>query len=601
MLCDWVAALMHVVGSVECRGGFGPWPELVALGVTVLAAAVLFLRGGARPHGLASVLALTLVAGLLALAANQPRIVKPADPAARQGGLVVVLVDVSDSVWRSPGAARQTLERLAGRVEEMVADLDPEAGWQGAVLQFADGVRELGAPQPVRRLPGMVRALRPAIEGDASRGAAGLARALAMIREAGGRGAVLLMSDGHFAEGLPESALRAAQAAGVPVHVLASGSTVPGAGLVAADLGPEQQVGHEAVIRATVLGGGELTATRGDFTATRTVPDSDRLRPVRLGTRFEARGLRHVRLRFAGDGGDQARALYTLVRGPARVLAFGRAPWLDGLDPTSWIVERADPAAPPDPARYDLMVIDGLAPADFPSGYDRALLKAVRRTGLFLVNGGLRGSVESPQRIADWNESALSPVLPVDSDPRKFFANPPRRDVVIMIDVSGSMSGSLPVARGVAERVLDQLRPKDSVAILPFSDHTEPGFSQRAATPAALAEARAFLGRLQAGGGTAPDSTLRAAAGLASNYCAYFFISDAGFAPPAPALNVSRRLFRQRAFRFPAGLPTGVRKSCCGAGAASLRSSWSISNRKSARGSTGRAASGPARWKKRRF
>ena len=132
--------------------------------------------------------------------------------------------------------------------------------------------------------------------------------------------------------------------------------------------------------------------------------------------------------------------LYTLVRGPVRVLAFGPAPWLDGLDPTRFVRVDGNPGDPPEPGTFDLVVIDGLSPGDFPPGYDRSLLQVSNRTGILLVNGPLRGAVEQPQVIGDCNESALSPILPVDSDPREFMQSPPGRDVVIMIDTSGSMA-----------------------------------------------------------------------------------------------------------------------------------------------------------------
>jgi hypothetical protein len=457
--------------------------------------------------------------------------VQSAQPLAGAGH-VVALVDLSDSVWREAAPARAALDLLAERAAGMAADLAGE-GWTGQVLGFADGVVTGGPALPLQRLPEVIRAfpVRPGQEG--SRAGAGLDAALDRIRQAGGRGAVLLLSDGRFRPDLPEALLERAAAAGVAISVLPAGSRTSVQGLVAADIGPEQQIGHEATVRATVLGAGTLRAGDGSRTSEVIVPGTASLQPVRLTTRFPSRGVHHVRLGFAGAGGAvQERVLYTLVRGPAQVLAFGPAPWLDGLDPARFVRVRGDPADPPDPRAFDLVVIDGLSPYGFRSGYDADLVAASNRTGILLVNGRMRAPAENPQVIGDWNASALSPILPVDSDPRQFVQAPPGRDVVILIDTSGSMGDSFGLAKAGANAVLDQLRPQDTLAILPFSDSPGGPFDRRPATAATLAEARRYLDRLSIGGGTAPDSTLRNAAALRTNYCAFFFISDGGFNLP---------------------------------------------------------------------
>lgn len=531
MPCELMRGIALPGGALDCAGTLGWWPGALALAVLGAALAVLGLRkGGVR--GATSAALLGLSALLLALAAGQPQRVQSAQPMAAAGH-VVALVDLSDSLWRDEAVARAALDQLAGRADEMAADLEGE-GWTGQVLGFAQGVVPGGAVLPLQRLPDLIRALPVRAGQEGSRADAGLGAALDRIREAGGRGAVLMLSDGRFRPELPESLLDRAAAAGVAISVLPAGSRAPAQGLIAADLGPEQQIGQEATVRGTVLGEGTLTAEDGSVKSDAIVPNAASLQPVRLTTRFPSRGVQHVRLGFSGAGGaEQDRVLYTLVRGPARVLAFGPAPWLGGLDPARFIRVDGNPGEPPDPGTFDLVVIDGLSPGDFPPGYDRSLLKVANRTGILLVNGPLRDAPEKPQVIGDWNASALSPILPVDSDPREFVQAPPGRDVVILIDTSGSMVDSFGLAKAVAHAVMDQLRPQDTLAILPFSDAPGASFSRQPASAATLAQARAFVDRLAIGGGTAPDSTLRNAAALRTNYCAFFFISDGGFQPPA--------------------------------------------------------------------
>ena len=531
MPCELIRGLALPGGVLDCASTLGLWPGALALAVLGAALAVLVVRkGGVR--GAASVAFLGLSALALAFAAGQPQRLQSSQPMAAVGH-VVALVDLSDSLWRDEAVASAALDQLAGRAAEMAADLEGE-GWTGQVLGFAQGVMPGGAMLPLQRLPDLIRALpvRPGQEG--SRADAGLGAALDRIREAGGRGAVLMLSDGRFRPELPEALLDRAAAAGVAISVLPAGSRAPAQGLIAADLGPEQQIGQEATLRATVLGAGTLTAEDGNMKSDAIVPDATSLQPVRLTTRFPSRGIQHVRLGFAGAAGAvQERVLYTLVRGPARVLAFGPAPWLDALDPARFVRVDGNPGAPPDPGTFDLVVIDGLSPGDFPPGYHMSLLQVANRTGILMVNGPLRGAAEEQQVIGDWNASALSPILPVDSDPREFVQSPPGRDVVILIDTSGSMYASFGLAKAVAHAVMDQLRPQDTLAILPFSDTPGASFSRQHATAATLAQARQFVDWLSIGGGTAPDSTLRNAAALSTNYCAFFFISDGEFQPPA--------------------------------------------------------------------
>jgi hypothetical protein len=217
-------------------------------------------------------------------------------------------------------------------------------------------------------------------------------------------------------------------------------------------------------------------------------------------------------------------------------LVYGPAPWADALPAARWRIERASPATPLPPADYDLVVIDGLEPQAFPTGHIGDLLAAADGTGLMIINGGLRGSVADEQVISAWNHSVLGPILPVDSDPRLFVQEPPPRDIVVMVDVSGSMSGHrLGSAQSAIRAILAQLRSQDSIAILPFSSDAHTPFQKSAATQATLEAARRYTDGLSAGGGTAPETTLQSSARFVSNYCAFFFISDAEFEPPKSA------------------------------------------------------------------
>lgn len=554
MLCEWARGLPLPGGTLDCAGDVGALPLALVLAIAVVAVAAALMRERSQlVRALGAAVLLTGAAALFAFSADRP--VRVASDLAQRGsgGKVVALIDLSDSVWRDEAAARAALDRLAARAETIATTIG-EPGWTGQVLGFGAGLSQVGAVLPLDRLPDLVGATAPGPGGGGSRGTEALEGALETIRADRGRGVILLLSDGHFDTAVPDAILDRAAAAGIGVSVLATGSRVPQAGLISADLGPEQHVGQDAIVRATMLGGGVLSVSDGVSETSLTLPDRSDLQPVRLATRFVSRGLHHVTLRASSDMADQERVVYALVRGPARVLTFGDAQWLAGLDPARFRRVDGDPLDPPDPAGFDLVAIDGLSPDDFRPGFDAELLQASGRTGIFLVNGELRGAVDQPQVIGDWNETSLAPILPVDSDPREFIQDPPGRDIVILIDTSGSMDTSFPLATSVANAVIDQLRPQDTLAILPFSSISGSPFRRRNATATHVAAARSFLAGLTPDGGTAPDSTLRDAARLRTNYCAFFFISDGEFNPPTTSPQCFTTAISVVGRAFPAGV-----------------------------------------------
>lgn len=526
MLCSGVAGLIGWTCAAPAI-----WAEVLAAAAVLALGAALALRAwhrdgpGGRGTGAGALYAVALLA--LAIAAGRPE--RPAPRADIPGALLVVVLDGSASLWREPDAARGAVEVLA----RLMADAGDPAGWSGRVIRFGRAAEPVGGTVPLSRLPAQIAAAVPLTPAAHSDGAAGLAAALQAIRAAGGRGAVALLSDGRFGSPVPQRLLDEAAAMGVAVHVLPAGSAAPGQGLVAADIGPEQTVGHPAPVRLTVLGGGILSVAGDADPARADLPAGPHLQPARAEARFPARGLRHVAVRLETAGQVQDRVLYTLVRGPARLLVFGAAPWADSLPPDRWQVERRSPAQPGDLSGFDAIAIDGLVPADFPAAFDQVLAASVATAGLLLVNGPMRGAPDQPQRIGDWNLSALGPLLPVDSDPRVVRADPPPRDVVIMIDVSGSMTGGpIVTARAAARAIIGQLTPRDSLSIVPFASAVPRLFGPVAMDEGGRAAARGFVDATAAGGGTDLGPALRAAQRVATNRCAFFVLSDGEFPDP---------------------------------------------------------------------
>lgn len=534
MICELFQGLTLAERTLECLGSpAAAWAMPVAL---VVAAASLLLALRLRLRGWAPFLTATLFllgALLLQAAAERPVLRDRAEAAG--GGRIAVLVDGSESFWRSEGTSREALEQIAGRIDAFLQALPTEEAphWRGELLSFGAALQAHGSEMSLANLSSSLRSFRPAEPAGASNLWTALSGTLGRLSDTGGRRMILLASDGHASDTASGTLLPTLRSAGVAVHVVAAGAEAPAHGLIAADIGPEHELGAPATIRGTVLGGGTLRVIRDDGTTEIAADPADHLRALRLDATFMQRGLQGVTLEFEAEDGLQGRTLFTLVRGPARVLVLGAAPWADALPPERWQVERADAMTAPDPGEYDLVIIDALSPAALPPDYPERLLAAANGTGIFLVNGGIRGTVLDEQLISDWSGTALNPILPVDSDPRLFVQEPPPRDVVIMVDVSGSMGGTrLWSAQSVINAILDQLRTQDTVTILPFASDMLRPFPQSRASADVIEAARRFTAGLTAGGGTAPGSTIQASAQFASNYCAFFFVSDNDFPPP---------------------------------------------------------------------
>lgn len=91
----------------------------------------------------------------------------------------------------------------------------------------------------------------------------------------------------------------------------------------------------------------------------------------------------------------------------------------------------------------------------------------------------------------------------VPPTPAARFATTPR-DLIVLLDVSGSMSGSpLEQAKAVVRALLDGLTPADRFELVAFSSYPERwSKGPKEGTPKHLANARDWLGKLRASGGT---------------------------------------------------------------------------------------------------
>lgn len=534
MICGWVQGI-EVAGHVLDCAASGLAPMLAGgVAVAVGLATVIWLVV-ARPSlwgtvcgGLAIPAAL-----LLGAAAGLPEARRIGD--APPGGRLVILMDNSESVRREGIATLEAARRgAADRLQAALDDAPDLVGWSAEVWQFGATVQQLTRAVPVQDAVAALRgvaldAAAPAAQTDID---AALSAALRWIGQGPGAGAVWLVTDGHATSGRLEAALDRAVAAGVSIHTYPVGSTRPLAGLLAHDLGPDQAIGRPAVLRGTVLGGGVLDwGINGRSQGAVPVAPAVAPRALRLTADFEERGLNFMSLRFTPEASRTAaweETLFALVRGPARVLVYGDAAWVDAAPADDFVILRAAPGDPVDPAGFDAVVIDAQEPGDFPAGFsDRMLAAAGQGTGLFIVNGPLRGSIEDKQRMSDWEQTPLGDIIPVNSDPQVYLTDPPKRDVMIVIDNSRSMSGDPAIlAVQTAHALIDQLRPEDSITIVPFADQARATFARDTSAGSTVRDAKAFVSGLPIGGGTNVAAAVAAAAALTGNYCYLFFIGD---------------------------------------------------------------------------
>ncbi len=534
MICSLLEGLIVSQSELLCPAKGWPTRAAEALALT---AALVSLVWAVMPtrrslHRLAGLMAVLAALGF-GFAAALPAM--QAEAAARIGGTYAVLIDNSESQTRGGEVAdRQARSLLAERVGRAIARLPEPQRWSGRVFHVGAAASEVARLDQIAALPDAIAAADPGPPAQATNLAAGLGAALAAIDEGPGSGSIFLMTDGLITDGETEREIARAAALAIPIHVLSRPAERPAAGLLSYDIGPDQALGRPAVLRGTILGGGRLAwDVNGENPGEQTVeapPASRGPQGLRVEISFARRGIGYVTLGFHPDTGAVLRQerVFTLVRGPAHLLVYGPARWIEGASRADYAITRADASDPVKPASYDAVIVDGLAPGAFPVGFPDGLLAAAAAgTGILIVNGPQRGSIEDRQLIADWEATALGPVLPVHSDPQKFIADPPRRDVLIILDLSGSMDGPrAAAAKPLAKAILRALRPVDSLTILPFASNPGAPFNRASVTEAAKRDAEAFIDRLTVGGGTNAKAAMRQAGALRGNNCQFFIIGD---------------------------------------------------------------------------
>ncbi|HXT33813.1 MAG TPA: VWA domain-containing protein, partial [Vicinamibacterales bacterium] len=226
---------------------------VAAAGAALVAAAWPLARrhlGAARTTQIVVASATAVAAGFLAIALSAPTLVRRGT---RGSFHVVALLDVSDSMARAQGGLARARAIASARLRKATASADPNATAQ--VLTFRSDVVAFGRTAPLRRMADRLDEMTESAfaVGPGTNIASGLVSAGEAIERAGGRGAVVLVSDGNETDGDGLAAAADLAARGIAVHVLPMAAGAPALGILSANLPAYVDAGSETYVRG-VLG-----------------------------------------------------------------------------------------------------------------------------------------------------------------------------------------------------------------------------------------------------------------------------------------------------------------------------------------------------------
>jgi Mg-chelatase subunit ChlD len=532
--------------------GWQVWAAALALSIAALTVALWFRRQGREmsARARAGVAGLTVVsAALLALALCGPAISRRL----RQTYHAVVLLDVSDSILRREGGWQELRPKLVDHLRHSFSQR-ASATATARVLTFSSQASTFGARVPLRSVWQEVAKLTPSsfAVGGGTDIANGLKHAGDEIDRTGGRGAVILISDGNETDGdAAEEARRLAQA-GIPVYIMPIEGGNPELMIDSANLPPYVESGRETFARGVFRNAGsrsidaELELARRALTEDSTAAARESQRKgvhlesgewgrFRTPVLFENPGLQYVDLTLSKGPRAHRRRLFTYVESPPRVLSLGDDLWTQAFPPGALLVDRKTPKelTAKDLARhYDGIVIDSVPAGEFAPEVLAKIAEMVKDkgAGLFLMNGRHSGPANGPTNLMTFNDTPIEPLAPLVARPRPHETER-ARTVVMMLDGSSSMGGwPLQAEQQIATYIVDQLlTPKDHLEVLAFTTSCEVVLANQELTGEGKARAIDRIKSIAANGGTDPRDCMKHLAGRKMNNCGIVFLSDGYF------------------------------------------------------------------------
>ncbi len=559
-----------------------PWSYLAAA-VAVTAVLLILLQGmmdarknrepwqalGPNKKIRLTALALSLAAGILfAVAAMNPVIVETR----RAGVHLQVAVDVSDSVLRAEGGWEGIRRRNAQRLKEDISRLPGEIRKNGTagLMTFRGKTAAVSSKIPLEKLPEVFAQLSESqfATGEGTNIEAALEEAGNRLTRSGGRGAVLLVGDGNQTAGDGREAAEKLARQGIPVFVYPLSSRGPALAITAANLPNETHAQVETFLRG-VLTNRNAKDTGGEVSLGLSINGGMAIRPeksrrdtglsqekkislppgqwmrLRWPVVFQGHGLQYLGLRFgsteAGSvkgGQNHRRRFFTHVNRPPEILAIGGDNrWANAIPDDMAVIRHMAPESfDPDQhlTNVDAVVLGSITARQFSPGALDSLAKGIKNTGLglLLINGNHQDNEPEDETVLmSYNDTPLEPLLPVKSGPHASTPVTPPRNVVVLIDTSGSMRGpNLAMAKKVTAYIIEKLlRPVDRLDLITFTTGAGHLVNDRLMDKEGKQEALDLLDQVSAGGGTDPNAALALVRDRKLSACGLIFISDGYF------------------------------------------------------------------------
>jgi Mg-chelatase subunit ChlD len=473
---------------------------------------------------------------------------------------LVVAVDVSDSVLRDEEEWLAVLDDVGQLLNTAVNTMPEEmlAQGTGSLLTFGRGVNIVEREITLTSLPDAFRRLMLTdfAPGDATNIQSALEQAEQNIRRAGQRGVILLVTDGNQTEGNAWETAQTLARRGVPIYIYPLVSQSPALAITSAYLPTQIDGRAEANLRAILqnhsnqdvparlvfhqnpgLDNQHARFGIAQLSEVSFIMPAENWTSLRQPIRFEGVGLQFVDLVLTPEGseGEHRRRFYTHVTRPINVLAVGGDNrWITALSPENIIVTQITaPNLPPDYdfQEVDTIVISGVPATDFRPDTLEAIAQAVNDDGLglLILNGDHAGGDEkTPTILMSYEDTPVEPLLPITTNPRVVFEEPPVRNVVILIDASGSMGGNrIGVAKEIATHIVGELlRPNDILDVVVFTHRADHIVDSRLMSDDGKMQAVEQINGIRVGGGTDPRDALALVAQRRMTHCGLIFISD---------------------------------------------------------------------------
>lgn len=500
-----------------------------------------------------------------ALAAWNPIILK-VKPGARPH--LAVVLDVSQSVLSGDGGLESLKDTVVRWLNPSLASLEPELRSEATASIITVGMSgsEVRRSLPLSELASAINRLgeRDLPDGSGTNLEEGLRLAKKQITDASGQGAVLLISDGNQTSHDAVAAAQSLARAGIPIYSLPLVGTSSAVYLAAADL-PAQVAAQQETHLRWVVWNKLQDAAQVEFTVSinpgSQEPGGRAERVVRKSTvtmpgnqwanfnvplTFQSAGFQFVDLIMKVQAGQEEnivqRRFFIYVLEPPRVLAIGGDNrWVGFYTQDEILIDHAEAVNLSSETifdEYDSIVINNVDSRAFADNLLGRLAKSVTKDGLglFFVNGPhAPRSEEEPTLLNSYEGTPIEPLLPVSVKPRDETQEPPPRNVVFLMDVSGSMEGApLETSKQIARHLVQQyLRPQDRLDVITFTTEAEHVVQSLAMDADGRQQALQAIDNIPVGGGTDPTRALELLTSLKVANCGLIFLSDGEFAPVA--------------------------------------------------------------------